>query len=433
MNSHPETIPIERYIAIDLHKHYVMVGGQNAQQEWVLRPRKVQMSRFRDWAAKNLKPGDAVVIEATGNTWDIYDIVAPLVTKTLVAHAGKVRQIAEARVKTDKADVKRLILLLIAGIVPDEAGEAFPEVWVPPMHVRELRSLVSFRWRLGKQITMSKNRLHGIPRPFGDSVIQSFNLNPPEGKILADKHQSWWEQQEFSELTGFQVQLDLQIVEQLEAQKALIDQKLAELSNMAPWASEMVYLMQIPGFGIIFSMIALSASGDVSRFSHPKKLVGYAGLGAGVHDSGEKHQDKSITKTGRKELRWAMVEVAWGAVRSDPYWKAQYERLTKIKHPNKAIVAIARRLLVAVWHILTKHDLYRHFDDEAIAYKMLTWSQRMDEKALNGMSRQQFAKYGLLRLGIGQDITRIVRNGLPRRLAPAAEVLALKPELKLLE
>jgi len=128
-----------------------------------------------------------------------------------------------------------------------------------------------------------------------------------------------------------------------------------------------------------------------------------------------------------------MVEVAWGAVRSDPYWKAQYERLTKIKLPNKAIVAIARRLLVAVWHILTKHEPYRHFDEEAIAYKMLTWPQRMDEKALNGMTRQQFAKYGLLRLGIGQDITRIVRNGLPRRLAPAAEVMALKPELKLLE
>ncbi|MBU4509301.1 MAG: transposase [Gammaproteobacteria bacterium] len=200
MNPPPEAIPIERYIAIDLHKHYVMVGGQNAQQEWTLRPREVRMPHFRDWAARNLKPGDAVVIEATGNTWDIYDIVAPLVTKTLVAHAGKVRQIAEARVKNDKEDVKRLITLLIANIVP--------EVWVPPTHVRELRSLISFRWRLSKQIVMSKNRLQ--------SVIQSLNLNPPEGKVLADKNKTWWEQQEFSELTSFQVQLDLEIVEQLE-------------------------------------------------------------------------------------------------------------------------------------------------------------------------------------------------------------------------
>lgn len=414
MNSFPETIPIQRYIGLDLHKHYIMVGGQNRAQEWVLKPRKVPMPRFRQWAAQNLQPGDAVVIETTGNTWDIYDIVAPLVTKTVVAHAGKVRQIAEARVKTDTEDIKRLILLLIADIVP--------EVWVPPMPVRELRSLISFRWRVGKQITMSKNRLH--------SVLQRFNLTPPEGNLLADKNQTWWDEQEFSELTGFQVQLDLEIIAQLEAQKAKIDQKLAALSDTQPWADDMVFLMQIPGYGLLTSTILLAAVGDISRFSHPKKLVGYAGLGAGVHDSGQKHQEKSITKAGRKELRWALVQAAWGAVRSDPYWKGQYERLTQVKHPNKAIVAIARRLLVSAWHILTKREPYRHFDDETIAYKMLIWSWNMDDQARHGLSRQQFAKYGLLRLGVGQNITRIVRSNLPRRIAPADEVLRLRPDLK---
>jgi len=412
MISIPQKIPIQRFIAIDSHKHYVMVGGQNTHQEWLLRPRRVQMSRFRDWALQNLKPGDAVVLETTSNVWDIYDIVSPLATKTVVANAYAVRQIAEARVKTDTEDVKRLLTLLIGNIVP--------EVWVPPMHVRELRSLISLRWRLSKQITMSKNRLH--------SIVQRFNLNPPEGQLLADKNLSWWDRQEFSDLTDFQVDLDLHIVECLEAQKAMIDQKLAELSNTEPWASEMPYLMQIPGFGLILSMITLSAIGDVSRFESSKKLVGYAGLGAGVHDSGKKHQDKSITKEGRKELRWALVEAAWGAVRSDPYWKNQYQRLTKVKHPCKAIVAIARRLLVSVWHMLTKRETYRHFDEDAIAYKMMIWSQRMDPTALNGMTRQQFIKYGLLRLG--SHLTRIVKNGVPRRIAPTSEVLALKPELR---
>ena len=101
MNPLPETIPIQRFIAIDIHKQYVMIGGMNHQQQWTLRPRKVQMPRFRQWAAKNLKTGDAVVLETTSNVWDINDIVAPLVSKTVVANAYKVRQIAEARVKTD--------------------------------------------------------------------------------------------------------------------------------------------------------------------------------------------------------------------------------------------------------------------------------------------------------------------------------------------
>ncbi len=413
MNSPPETIPIQRYIGIDIHKYYLMIGGQNIHQEWTLRPRQVQMPRFQDWAEKNLKPGDAVVIETTGSVWDIYDIVAPLVSKTVVAHARKVRQIAEARVKTDKEDIRRLITLLIADIVP--------EVWVPPMHVRELRSLISFRWRLNKQMTMSKNRLQ--------SVVQRFNLNPPEGGLLADKNKPWWEEQEFSDLTGFEVEQDLEIVKTLERQKEALDQKLSELSNSEPWASDMVYLMQIPGLGPIFSMVILSAIGDIKRFSHPKKLVGYAGLGAGVHASGEKYQEKSITKEGRKELRWALVEAAWRAVGSDPYWKAQHKRLEKRMHRNKATVAIARRLLVSIWHILTKREPYRHFDEETIAYKMLIWSWAMDEKSRDGMTPQQFAKYGLLRLGIGQDLERIERGGAFRRIAPTEEILALKPEL----
>jgi len=414
MNSPPAKNSDQRYIAIDSHKHYVMVGGQNAHREWVMRPRRVQLPRFREWAVQNLKPEDEVVLETTSNVWDIYDMVAPLVRKTVVAHAGKVRQIAEARVKTDTEDLKRLLTVLIGNIVP--------EVWVPPRQVRELRSLISFRWRIGKQITMSKNRLH--------SVVQRFNLEPPEGQLLADKNQGWWEAQEFSELTDFQVQLDLEIITHLEAQKAKIDQKLAALSDTDPWANDMVYLMQIPGYGLLTSMILLAAVGDISRFSHAKKLVGYAGLGAGVHDSGKKHQEKSITKQGRKELRWALVQAAWAAVRSDPYWKAQYQRLTEVKHPNKAIVAIARRLLVSAWHILTKREPYRQADEETIAYKMMIWSQKMDPKALKGLTRQQFIKYGLLRLGVGQHLTRIERKGVPRRIAPANEVLALRPHLK---
>jgi hypothetical protein len=71
--------------------------------------------------------------------------VAPLATRTVVAHAGAVRQIAEARVRTDKEDVKRLIRLLIADIVP--------EVWVPPLQVRELRGVISYRTRLVKMGT----------------------------------------------------------------------------------------------------------------------------------------------------------------------------------------------------------------------------------------------------------------------------------------
>ena len=68
-------------------------------------------------------------------------------------------------------------------------------------------------------------------------------------------------------------------------------------------------------------------------------------------------------------------------VRSDPYWKAQFIRLKKQMHVNKAIVSIARRWLVSIWHILNKREPYRHFDEETIAYKMLIWAQAIGEEA----------------------------------------------------
>jgi len=418
MKIDPKSIPIERYIAIDIHKHYVVLGGMNLQKKWVLRTRKVRMSRFPEWVQKNLNPTDAVVIESTSNAWEIHDLIAPLVGKIVVANPLKVGQIADAKVKTDKLDVERLLTLLIADIVP--------EVWVPPHHVRDLRSLISHRWRIQKQITMTKNRLQ--------SFIHRFNLLPPKGKLFSEANRSWWEEQEFSTMVRLQIEQDLLILEHLTEHKEAIHQELACLSNRDPWAKDMVFLMQIPGLGIVLSMTVLSAIGDISRFEHAKNLIGYAGLGAGVHDSGLKHQGKGITKAGRKELRWAMVEAAWGAVRSDPYWKAQFQALKKRgKHANQAVVAIARKMLVAIWHVLSKYEARLHSTDEDLAYKMLIWSQRMHEDARQGLSRQQFTKYGLLRLGAGQDITRIVRNGFPRRIAPAEEVMALKPELNLLE
>ena len=414
MKTESEAIPIDRYIAIDIHKHYVLLGGMNQQKEWVLHTRKVRMSRFPEWVLKNLKPTDAVVIESTSNAWEIYDLIAPLVAKIVVANPLKVGQIAGSKVKTDRLDVERLLTLLIADIVP--------EVWVPPHHVRDLRSLISHRWRLHKQISMTKNRLQ--------SFIHRFNLIPPEGKLFSEENRSWWQEQNFSPIVRIQIQQDLLILEHLSAHKDAIHQELACLSNRKPWANDMVFLMQIPGMGVVLSMTVLSAIGDISRFEHAKNLVGYAGLGAGVHDSGKTHQGKGITKAGRKELRWAMVEAAWSAVGSSPYWKSQYETLkNRGKHANEAIVAVARKMLVAVWHVLSKREPYRHATQEDLAYKMVIWSQRMDPKALRGMTRQQFVKYGLLRLGVGHHLTRIERNGVPRRIAPTAEVQALIPDL----
>ena len=411
MKFEKDTRGIKRYIAFDIHKEYALVGGQNAQQEWVMAPRRIGMEKLREWAKANLGKGDAVVIETTTNVWDVYDIVEPRVSYTVVAHAGGVRQIAEARVKTDKKDIERLIRLLIADIVP--------EVWVPPVEVRELRGMISYRTRLVKTSTMIRNRLQ--------SLIHRHNLILPKGK-LRDK--AWWEAQQVSELERIQIRQELAMLDEMEKHEGEVDAELGRQGLGEVWGKQAMRLLQLSGFGVIVTMTVLSAIGDVTRFESGKKLVGYSGLGAGVHDSGKEHIEKRITKSGRKELRWALVEAAWRAIRISPYWKEQYEKyLRRMRKPNQAIVVIARKLLVVVWHVLTKEETDERVNEEDLAYKMLVLAWDLDENARMGLSYKQFAKYALMKLGVEKDITRFVRKEVPRRLAPREEVLARMVEL----
>lgn len=321
---------------------------------------------------------------------------------------------AEARVKTDKEDIKRLLRLLIADIVP--------EVWVPPVQVRELRGLISYRNRLVKVSTMIRNRLH--------SLLHRHNLLLPE-EGLASK--AWWDQQTaISSLERIQIHQELAMLEQIEKFKSEVNAELGRQSLGETWGREAVRLMQLPGVGVVVAMTVLSAIGDISRFESAGKLVGYSGLGAGVHDSGKEHIEKRITKSGRKELRWAMVEAAWRAVRMSPYWKEQYEKyLRRMRRPNQAIVVIARKLLVAVWHVLSKEETDCRASEEDLAYKMLLWSWSMAEDVRLGLTHKQFAKYALMQLGVQNDITRFVRKNVPRRIAPKDEVLARMAELGL--
>ena len=402
-----------RYIGLDVHKHYITVGGMNVQQEIVLRPRDVEMERFKRWAQENLRQTDEVVLEATTNTWDVYDTIAVLVKRVVVAHPAEVKQIANSRVKTDNQDVIRLLRLLLADLVP--------EVWVPPLEVRELRAMISYRWRLVKMATAIQNRMH--------SLLHRHNIQAPEGKIDVGENREWWEQLKLSELETLRLQQELKTLRMVREHILEVEKELGRLSTSERWGRQAVRIMQLPGVGVIVTMTILSAIGDIRRFESPKKLVGYAGLGAGVHDSGQKHRDKGITKFGRKELRWALVEASWQAVRSNPRWRAQYDALCKRKHPNQAIVAIARKLLVTLWYLLNNQSSYNHSSDEDLAYKMLTWAWHMDKSARHGLTNQQFAKYGLLQLGRGENLTRIVKGGQPRRIASKEEVLALKPEL----
>ena len=195
--------------------------------------------------------------------------------------------------------------------------------------------------------------------------------------MFADKNREWWQDLPLSPTEQLRLRQDLRTLDHVQQQLGEVEAELARLSTVAPWKDFVPYLVQLPGFGLITAMTVLAAIGDISRFPTHKHLVGYAGLGAGIHDSGETHRSKGITKTGRRDLRRVQVEAAWTAVVTHPYWKAQFERLLRHKHKNQAIVAIARRLLVAVWHVLTERVADLRAQPEMVAFKLMMWSWKL--------------------------------------------------------
>jgi transposase len=418
MNEDENTRVTRRYIGLDIHKHYCVVAGVDREGRVVLQAVRVEHADLEGWLKKHLLPTDHVVFESTTNAWHVYDLLEPLVKRVVVANPIQVKQIAQARVKTDIRDTLILARLLAANLVPD--------VWVPPAHIREMRQLLSQRRQRVETHTQIVNRMH--------SVAHRHHLTHKPGKRFNEKNTAWQKDKRLSKVEQFQLGLEMENRAYIEKQIGRIGKEVAKLSHKNPWAQDMPYLMQLPGFGVITGMTVLAAIGEIQRFETAKKLASYSGLTGGLEQSGTKFVEKGITKEGRKELRWAMVEVAQRAVKSDPRWTHKFQELHKRMHRNQAMVAIARQLLELVWYVLTRRQPYRYFSQERIAYKYLTWAWQMDEEARDGLTRQQFTRYYLMRLGIGQDLTRIARDRKhPRTIASEAELLALRPELNHIE
>lgn len=151
-------------------------------------------------------------------------------------------------------------------------------------------------------------------------------------------------------------------------------------------------------------------------------------MGVRVHDSGQTRRSGRITKAGRRDIRAAMVEAAHTASRTHAHWREELARLEPRLGKNKAIVAIARKLLVAVWHVLTKGCADRFAEPELVARKMVTYAHTLGQK--NRPADQTVGEYvrqQLDRLGIGAELEAI-RWGKSKRILMPPSCLILESQ-----
>ena len=397
-----EDVVPRRYIGLDVHKAYFVATGVNGDKEQVFGPQRVGNGQLERWAERELTPEDAVVLEMTTNTWKVVDTLEPLVHSVTVVHPPHVHLITRAQVMTDKKAALILAQLHAAGLLPP--------VWVPPAEVRHLRALIAQRWKMVRLGTQAKNRLQ--------SVLHKYHLEPPPKRDpYTPQMRSWWEGLPLEPLEQFRLQSDLDTVAFVQQQKARLENCLAQ---QAAQDDRVPLLTQIPGIGFINAMTILAAIGEIGRFPSANHLVGYAGLGTKVHDSGQMQWRGRITKMGRRDLRRAMVEAAQAAVRYHDHWKAHYQQLSKRTGKKKAKVAVARKLLITVWHTLTKKEVDRFATEQQVACSFFALAYKLKVKNLpDGMSALQFTRHHLDRLGIGQELTHIPWGSKQFRLPPS--------------
>ena len=379
----------KRYIGLDVHKHYLIALGVDAELNVVLPIRRVELSRLESWMKKTLTKEDEVVLEMTTNTWQLYDELCEYAGSVKVVHPPHVALITRSQVMNDKIAASILARLLAKGLLVG--------IWVPPQEVRELRGLVAQRKKMTRLATQAKNRLH--------AVLQRHHFASPEGNPFQDAQKDWWLGLPLGKLEQVNLQSDLDTLRFAEMQRARLTSIMEEIANQE---QQVTRLMHLPGFGVVTAVTVWAAIGDIRRFAEPKRLVGYAGLGARVHDSGMSTRTGRITKAGRRDLRVALVEAAQVAANHHPHWKAELARLEPRLGRNKAIVAIARKLLICVWHILARQVPDRFAEPKAIAQKFLKFAYRVGKSNRPaGQSAAQFVRELLDVLQLGSDLTSI--------------------------
>jgi transposase len=329
-----------RFIGLVVHREFCAVAiaeEGRVRSAGRIRTRRAELELF----AQSLGSDDEVALESTGGAVAIARILAAQVARVVVVNTKKLRQISEAKAKTDRLDARRLAELLAAGYLA--------EVWCPDEQTRALRRLVARRAQLVRQRSRAKNEIAAalqrnlLDRPSVYDVAGERGRRLLEGVELPDD--------ERQTVAGCLRQIDF-----LDEEIAAVNRALAVA---AVGSREMRRLMSVPGVNLQTAATFMACVGDIGRFRDPRKLVSYLGLDPRVRQSGEEPaRHGHISKEGAAEARHMLCEAAWVVVRYPSPLRAFGERIKARRGAGIATVAVARKLVVLFWHLLTKEQDY---------------------------------------------------------------------------
>jgi transposase len=311
------------------------------------------------------------VMESTSVYWvPLFLALEEAKFEAVLANAHQVKAIPGR--KTDQASSEWLARLL-------RGGQIKPS-YVPEKRIRELRELTRLRVKLVQTRTAFKNRCQKVLNRVnirlrskltdvfgkgGMEILNGLMAGKSVESILEQTENKWLKSRcdeiktvakgALSENDIFVLKQLTETIEHLNAKIRNVEARIEMLAN----EHEMAIVSSVPGVGSKSAAAILAEIGDAKRFSNGKQIAAWTGLAPSVYQSAGTFITGSITKQGSKWLRWSMVEAAHVAVRvRDSRFRALFLRVQAKKGKKTAYVAVARKMLTVIWHLLVNDEKF---------------------------------------------------------------------------
>ena len=368
---------------IDVHKTF-FVATLITSEGIVPKYRKRRFSTFNSqilackaWLLEN--DCRDVCMESTGKYWiPVFNLFEDSIRVT-VANPKWVKTVKGN--KDDAKDSKWIGDLFRIGLVPGS--------FIPDKDIRTLREYTRYRFKLVSHKSSEKNRYQNVftvcnvaldavvSDMFGksassitDYIVSTDTFDPEHCVSLLQKSLKKKADEVVESIEGFQMSAPQK--DRAKMVKGHYDylvehiKKLDEMIDVLakPFESAINLFCTAPGIRRDTAITILSEIGtDMSQFDSSKRLCRWAGLTPGNNESAGKKKSVRITRAG-VYLKPALVEAAHAAVKSkeSPYYRIKYERIAKRRGKKRAIIAIARMLLTAVYNMLSTGEVWNPVD-----------------------------------------------------------------------
>lgn len=335
-----------RSIGIDLHPDRFNTAEIN-MKTGEIHHEKYEIETDIDLFVRRLTADDIVVVEATTNTFALARRIQKLVKKMIIVHPGENRDIIRSNKKTDRIDAQKLAKLGMDILL---SGRSVKLARIPNENVVKLRSLFTTYELTSKKVTMTRCRIHslltGELRPHVKADIMAEDLR---------------KEIEGGEGLSYESQIQIRMLyAELDMYYGHIQELRDEIEKFAKfWPEEMRILISMDGISILVALALKADYDEIERFKNGKHLASMLRVAPTVESSNGKTIYGPVNKSSRHLALRFLLQIEHHYYEGNEHLKQWRENHIKHKSRGKIRIAIARRMIMCFFAMLTKKELYR--------------------------------------------------------------------------